>query len=221
MSASVRRWVIDCVRHGECEGPRDMLRGRTDVALTKVGLQRTCDTLMLLGRPDRVVSSPLTRCQLPAQHCAQQWQLPVMLDDRLQELDFGAWDGRPMSELYQSEPDALAQFWSDAERYPPPQGERWQAFLERITHVWVALPETSPGHTIIVTHAGVIKTWVAAALGVPMSSNTDHIARIALPYAGLVRFVIEQYEGHPPLTQLVYLGGPDMPLPASTLLSSS
>lgn len=219
MNTTVRRWVIDCVRHGECEGPSDMLRGRTDVALTDIGLKRTCDTLLQLGCPDRLISSPLQRCQVPAHHCAHQWHLPVTLDDRLQELDFGEWDGCAMSELHQRVPDALARFWADADRHPPPHGEPWQAFHERIMTVWAALTQVEAGHTVVVTHAGVIKTWVAAVLGVSYSSNTEHIARIALPYGGLVRFVVEHYKGHAPWTQMVYLGRPDMLLHPSTHLS--
>lgn len=211
-----QRWVIDCVRHGACEGPGDMLRGRTDVALTAAGLKAVSDSLKQLPRPDRLITSPLQRCCLPARQVAESWQLPLIDEPRVQEMDFGEWDGQSMSMLFQHAPEALERFWQDAERYPPPGGEAWSAFQQRISDAWSALVTSPPGHSVVVTHAGVIKTWIAQVLGVPLDTTTAHIGRIALPYGGVARFVIDAFDGYPPTSQLAYLGVPGQPLSLDT-----
>lgn len=43
----------------------------------------------------RVVSSPLSRCRKLAQYIATAAELPLHFDERLAEMDFGAWEGRP------------------------------------------------------------------------------------------------------------------------------
>ncbi|HEY5114318.1 MAG TPA: histidine phosphatase family protein, partial [Nakamurella sp.] len=48
---------------------------------------------------DRIVSSPLERCQQTLAPLAAATGLTVEVDDRLAEVDYGDWAGRPLREL--------------------------------------------------------------------------------------------------------------------------
>jgi alpha-ribazole phosphatase len=98
-----------------------------------------------------VWSSPLLRCRALA---AELHPLP-RIDDRLAELDFGAWEGRPWDTIPRAELDAWA---ADVGGYAPPGGES-PGDLQRRALAWVAgldVPEA-----IVVTHAGVIRVLLA------------------------------------------------------------
>ena len=98
-----------------------------------------------------VWSSPLLRCR----HLAEQLHPLPMLDDRLAEMNFGEWEGRPWDKIPRHELDAWA---ADLAGYAPPGGESPRA-LQRRALAFVAsltVPEA-----VIVTHAGVIRTLLA------------------------------------------------------------
>ncbi len=45
----------------------------------------------------RIVSSPLTRCQQTLAPVAAALGLPVEIDERFSEVDYGTWTGRPLT----------------------------------------------------------------------------------------------------------------------------
>ena len=47
----------------------------------------------------------------------------VRADDRLRELDFGAWEGRDLGNLWTEEPEAAAAWEHDLRATPPSFGE--------------------------------------------------------------------------------------------------
>ena len=175
---------IALLRHGAtCEVNEGVLRGRGDDALSAEGwqqLRQAASAAQSQGqaqslRWQRIVSSPLRRCADFAHELAAQWALPLSIDERLSELDFGDWEGRHYSELM-AEADsatALQGFWTDPWRHPPPQGERLEMFEQRVLSVWnelsaTAAAEQSAGDTtLVVTHGGVIRLLLCAMRGLP------------------------------------------------------
>lgn len=96
-------------------------------------------------------TSPLIRCRELADLLHRQ---PIV-DTRLAEMDFGAWEGRRWDDIPRAELDAWA---ADVAGYAPPGGEsprdlQWRA-LDFVASLDV--PEA-----VIVTHAGVIRTLLA------------------------------------------------------------
>jgi alpha-ribazole phosphatase len=89
-----------------------------------------------------------------------------IIDDRLHELDFGAWDGRPWADIPREHLDAWgAGFVTLA----PPGGEsftalaaRAQAFADGIAQRHGEAP------VVAVTHGGVIRALLARARGIPL-----------------------------------------------------
>nr|WP_255460782.1 histidine phosphatase family protein [Novosphingobium sp. ERN07] len=123
----------------------------------------------------RVVSSDLLRALAGAEVLAAMRGVPLAIDPRWRELDFGAWDGLSADTVPS---DDLARFWDDPDASPPPDGERWSALCRRVGAALGALDDG----TLVVTHAGAMRAAVAVLTGL------DHRAVWAfdLPYGALL-----------------------------------
>jgi len=103
-------------------------------------------------------SSPATRCVLLARALAAPRE-PVIADD-LQEMNFGAWEGKPWADIPRDELDAwAADVWS----YAPGGTESAAMVAQRWRNWCTRLPAAASGAAIAVTHAGVIRVALASA----------------------------------------------------------
>ncbi|MGY6635178.1 MAG: alpha-ribazole phosphatase family protein [Alkalilacustris sp.] len=100
-----------------------------------------------------VVSSPLQRCRRLAEAIAGARGLPLRLDARLIEMDFGRWEGVAWSDIPRSELDAWA---ADLLHARPHGGETVAELAARAMAVLKAL-EQGPRPVLAVTHAGILK----------------------------------------------------------------
>ncbi len=79
-----------------------------------------------MGKNRSVISGlgkPLSRARLTARVSAAVSGAPLLVDDRLRELDFGAGEGLTAAEMAQQFPDALEAFRADSMRNYLPEGE--------------------------------------------------------------------------------------------------
>jgi len=85
--------IIDLLRHGELEGGVKY-RGRVDDPLTDTG-RRSMDRVwqQLGGDVDTIIASPLLRCAEPARDWAGQAGARLIIEDRIAEMHYGAWEG--------------------------------------------------------------------------------------------------------------------------------
>ena len=155
--------MIAFTRHGQTELNRGgRLQGRMDVPLSDVGFEQAAS----LGRRfesapvARVISSPLLRARQTANAIAAQLGLPVELDDRLVELDYGEWDGAGLADIAASDWAA----WRADPEFAPPGGER----LTEVTARIVAFLDHARSNDVIVavSHVSPIKAAVCCALGI-------------------------------------------------------
>jgi alpha-ribazole phosphatase len=102
--------------------------------------------------------------------------VPLSIDSRWRELDFGAWDGLAPRDIDSA---ALAGFWDDPEVHAPPGGECWSALLHR---VGFAIGDLAARPTLIVTHAGAMR----AALAVFCGFDVRQTWAVDLPYNSLL-----------------------------------
>ena len=113
--------------------------------------------------PARVYASPLSRCARTARLVAERLAVPAVLDERLLELDYGAWEGVPWDELPRAATDAWARTW---ETDGPPGGESAQALAARVAG-W--LEDARRAHprsaALLVAHAGVVRALRVLLLG--------------------------------------------------------
>lgn len=182
---------LHLMRHGAPETP-GLLLGRTDAPITPAGIA-ACKGKASTLRFSTVFASDLQRAARPARAIAELHGLPVQIDARWRELDFGAWDGLSPQTVGSA---AMAAFWADPDANPPPGGERWSALVARVTAALCALPARD---ALVVTHGGAIRAALAGLLGL----EQRHIWAFDLPYAAVL--TLQVWPGSPPSAQITGL----------------
>ncbi|WP_260961165.1 alpha-ribazole phosphatase family protein [Pseudomonas citri] len=158
---------LDLLRHGETELGGG-LRGSLDDALTARGWEQMHAAVVTGGPWDCLVSSPLQRCARFAEQLGARLGVPVHQDKDLQELHFGAWEGRSAAALMDSDAEALGRFWADPYSFTPPDGEPVLAFSNRVLAAVERLHVAYAGQRVLlVSHGGVMRLLLARARGLP------------------------------------------------------
>ena len=156
---------IDLLRHGQLITP-GLFCAHPEEPLSKKGLQdliKATDN----GHWDVIVSSPYRRCREFSGMLAQQKQCKLQLNEQFKELDFGAWTGVATDKLWQQHSEQLKQLWETPESFVAPEGESMQAFVSRVEEgLQSLLHEHENSSVLLITHAGVIRTILAKALGI-------------------------------------------------------
>lgn len=165
--------IVHLLRHGPPVTAGLLLGHRDDPPLRAdcPQMARRIAGLRLSG----IVSSDLRRSAQQAASFASRHELPLSLDPRWRELDFGVWDGQPPEIVDKA---AMARFWADPDAEPPPQGERWSALCGRVR----AALEDAADRSLVVTHAGAMR----AALSVLTGLDHRGVWAIDLPYRALL-----------------------------------
>lgn len=177
---------IDLLRHGETRAGSVYL-GRTDAQLNEHGYRQMAEALTDEPRYHAVLSSPLARCAAFAQDYAQRHGLPLHFDARLQEMDFGAWDGRSAAEIAAADAGALENFWRDPVAFTPPQAEPLLSFQARVLAAWQELPACYPDqHVLLVTHGGVIRIILCHLQRRPLTE----LLNLPVPHAALHQAIV-------------------------------
>lgn len=167
---------LSFIRHGQTELLKqgDILRGRTDDALTAWGYEQMANTFgAKVSGYQAIFSSPLSRCAIFAKDMATAHHLPLFVIDDLQEIDFGDWENTRTSELYARFPDELNQYWQTPHLYTPPNAECVTDFRKRIIRAVSKISDACQCHHIqracVVCHGGVIKMLYVLAKNLPIS----------------------------------------------------
>ena len=118
----------------------------------------------------RVATSPLQRCeQLVPVLLGLRPDLACKTDFRLQEMDFGQWEGR----AWQAIDPAELQAWTDdfAGHSAGRHGESVSTFMARVGSAFDAL--AGQGDTLWITHAGVIRAAELLSQGLRQIERAD------------------------------------------------
>jgi alpha-ribazole phosphatase len=124
----------------------------------------------------RVWSSPAYRCRVLADAIAEALAVPLTIDHRLLELDFGDWEGRPWDTVARADLDRWA---AEPVTFAPPGGESGAALIARIRAFEVDLRHDRLD-CVVVAHGGPLKALAALLTGKPV----DLLAP-ALPVGGV------------------------------------
>ena len=131
-------------------------------------------------------ASPLLRARETAEPCANTLGLPVVLEDGLRELAYGAWEGRLEAEVARAEPQVFSTWVSDPALTAPPGGESAFAVARRAIAVIAAIrARHARGEVLVVSHKATIRIVTSALLGLHVGRFRD---RIACPTASLTSF---------------------------------
>lgn len=141
-------------RHGETAwNVENKVSGRTDVPLTETGLQQA--QLLARNAVDKgievIIASPLKRARQTAQAVSDAIGVPVQIDERLMELDFGIFEGAP-----RSDPDFKYTRSQFPTRYPG--GESAFQLCHRVYSCLDDVKQKYAGKTVLlVCHGGVCR----------------------------------------------------------------
>ncbi|NWG45917.1 MAG: alpha-ribazole phosphatase [Alphaproteobacteria bacterium] len=148
------------LRHTRPDGAAGLCYGRSDLGLAGTFEAEADAVLAALPQPARIVSSPLSRCLRLAERIASVHGVTLERDDRLREMDFGRWEGRPWADIPRAELDAWAADFLTAR---PHGGESVALLAARVAAALADL--AGPGPVCVVTHSGVIRAALAARDG--------------------------------------------------------
>lgn len=212
--------TVILLRHGRSSAnTAGVLAGRSEgVELDEKGREQAAQLLdRLIGLPIKaVVRSPLLRCRSTVEPLAAALGLEPVIDDRLAEVDYGAWTGRKMSELTDEALWRVVQAQPSAAVFPDGEGlaqvqaraviavrdhDRQLAEQHGADVLWVAC-----------THGDVIKAVLADALGIHLDGFqrivADPASASVIRYTALRPFVIHVNHTGPSLAAAVKIPPP-------------
>lgn len=142
--------------------------GRTDLKVDPRKARRLAHAIRTTARaeggPREVWTSPLQRCRVVGEWLAA-WGWRHHVDERLRELDFGQWDGRPWAQV----PVAAIDAWcEDLRRHRPGGGECLDDLARRCADF---LAGCGSQRRYVVTHGGWMTTAWHLVQGRPLPAT--------------------------------------------------
>jgi probable phosphoglycerate mutase len=161
------------VRHGQTVWhAENRYAGSSDVALTPRGEEQAAQ-LAAWARTAGLAaiwSSTLSRARITAEACSATAGLPLAVDARLCELDFGEGEGLTSAEMSERFPEARTAFLADPVAHHLPGGEDPVAAADRFTECLSEIAEKHPdGRVLVVAHSSAIRLALCRLIGVPLA----------------------------------------------------
>ncbi len=151
------------IRHTRIVAPPGVCYGRSDVPLADTFPEEARSVRERLPWvPAEVWTSPALRCRALAERLGAA---RVGIDLRLQELNFGAWEGRCWQDFRGPESEAWA---NDPWNQRPPSGETTAELWARVRELRAEMLAGDADRIALITHAGVIRAWRGLSTGRPL-----------------------------------------------------
>lgn len=160
------------VRHGETTWhTENRYAGGSDVPLTDHGVDqanRLASWAAWAGLGG-VWASDLSRARQTAQPSAEACGLPLRIDARLREVDFGQGEGLTRQQMEESMPEAIAAFQRDPVQHHLPGGEDPAKAAERGVECLDDIAAAHPNdRVLVVAHGTLIRLVVCSLFGLPL-----------------------------------------------------
>ncbi|TGL62802.1 alpha-ribazole phosphatase family protein [Leptospira sarikeiensis] len=194
---------IFLVRHTTPEVEPGTCYGKTDLGLPS-SFEKEAENVrkLLPTNVHSIRTSPLFRCYSLAEFLSKQMESDTFspawkVDQNIQELNFGDWEGRLWEDLPRTETDLWME---DYVHRKPPGGETYLELKNRIVKSWEETlqearswekikkeeGEASEYKTIWVSHGGPIRCLASLVLGFPLENSF----RLVLEYGSVSCFKI-------------------------------
>jgi probable phosphoglycerate mutase len=190
------------IRHGESSANAEgRLQGRLDFSLSERGRR---ESERLAGRLAQLsiaalYASPLRRAYETAETVGQRLGIEIFARDELMERDVGAMAGLTREEIIAQFPE-YARARIDVRPVEVLGFEGDEPFAERVARVIAAIVSGHPNATVaVVTHGGVIGSYVRQSLEMPLSRRGP----FAIDNASITTFEVD--EAPRPRVQIVGL----------------
>lgn len=160
------------MRHPETrENMAGVLSGRIDVDLTPRGEEQMFRAIgaIVAWRPDRIWTSPLSRCRSIAEEAADRIGVECVVKPGLAEIDFGSVQGLRMDEVHALGYDFPWRIDGRGRSVPAPGAESFERLIARAGTV---LEDLAPleGRTACVSHGGLSRALLAAVFHTPLET---------------------------------------------------
>jgi probable phosphoglycerate mutase len=187
---------IIAVRHGETDWNRvRRLQGHTDIALNARGIEQAARLAAALAneRMAAIVTSDLARARATAEPVATALGLPLTIDARLRERNYGVLEGMTYDEIRVAHPEHADRMDTRDPEHAAPRGETPARFFARTVEAFTSIARTAEvehgaGSTLlVVTHGGVLAMLYRAAEGIALDSPQP----IPVPNAAVNRLTFD------------------------------
>ena len=159
------------VRYAQPLIDKTICYGQLDVQADLTKTKKCAETLKnVIPRGAYLFTSPLQRCELLVPELiGLRPDLIFKKDARLQEMNFGQWEGRPWAEIDKTE---LTAWTDDFAHYRA--GGMGESVAQFMTRVASAFDELDPAKdTVWLTHAGVIRAATLISQGIRHINRAD------------------------------------------------
>lgn len=160
---------IYLIRHGETDqNKRKCLQGRTDIDLNEYGRElarKTAEGMKEIDF-DIIFSSPLKRARETAEIIRRGRKIPIVMEERIQEISFGEYEGLCYGKEHFSIPDEeFLNFFDKPQYYRiPPGGESLEEVIARtgeFLRELIAHNEYQDKTVLLSTHGCALKAVLA------------------------------------------------------------
>lgn len=169
------------IRHGHTQATEEgRLYTDPEAPLTDRGRQQAESLAAWLSakHPDVLLSSPATRVRSTADIIAAAIGQQPAIVEGLNEWHVGDWEGKSYWEIKEAEPDLYKRWSEDPIHNAPPGGESVVDLCRRVKGQLDDLLAAHHGkRAALVTHAGVIRGILVAALSIP----PENFWRLSVP----------------------------------------
>lgn len=162
------------IRHTETVCDKGICYGQADVDIREPYLTIFEEIKKQLPSDVIVYSSPLLRCKKMAEFISNE----IIFDERLMEMNFGNWELKNWDEIPTEE---INPWMKNFVQVQVPNGESFQELYARILDFIQDLKVTSHSKIAIVTHAGVIRSFLCYEQQLPLQnafSNNVHYGEV-------------------------------------------
>lgn len=171
---------IYLIRHTTPHIEKGICYGQSDVPLANSfenEWQALKDKLPIAA--DVIFSSPLSRCMVLASKLGVHYDVPVIQNDRLKELNFGDWEMKQWNNIDQK---ILHEWMDNYLNVKCPGGESYQDLAERVQLFLTNLKTEGHSKVIIVTHHGAMKAMHSILKNVDLKEGMEQKFEFAQPY---------------------------------------
>lgn len=157
---------IYLIRHGETYwNEKRLLQGSTDIELNDYGreLARITSEAMKDVPFEIIYSSPLVRARDTAEIMRRDRQIPIVVDERLREMNFGVLEGEYLPDMEKDHTSQLYYLNREPDKYIPENGESFQQVTERAREFieQVLVPAKEKYDTVLIAaHGALIRCFL-------------------------------------------------------------
>ena len=193
--------LIIFLRHGQAENnTKKILAGRTPgIPLTQKGITQaeSAGEFIKTLKISKIYSSPVERAKSTADIVSKHCNAPVVVDERLTELDMGKFTMMPYEEIFAMHGNVFLKFYDGNPAIKENNVETFAEVKERVGEIVNYVIEKHHNENIVlVTHMDPIK----AILSIVLNLRPENLFELIIANASLT--IIKNYDGKLSLTAI-------------------